>query len=97
MTSSSEEDAMDTGADLADDLFGSEDGGTSEKGRELSDRELDSGDDEDRDDRVREKRESEEVDRTSGKDARILDGKLWRHIWPKPFDGEVRANWTHQR
>ncbi|KAL3420903.1 hypothetical protein PVAG01_07348 [Phlyctema vagabunda] len=88
MASASEDDVMDTAADLEDDLFGDDDGETSEKARELSDRELDSGDDEDRHDRARDRRVDDEENATSGREARILEGTLWRQPWPKPFNDE---------
>jgi RNA polymerase-associated protein LEO1 len=95
MASSSEADMMDNTAEgeVDDDLFGSEDqsDAPAERVRELSDRELDSGDDEDRDDRAPPKPEAEEID-YGGRDARILDSTVWRHLLPKPSDGEVRFN-----
>ncbi|RDW75051.1 hypothetical protein BP6252_06193 [Coleophoma cylindrospora] len=88
MASASEDDLMDTAADLEDDLFGDDDDNVSEKNRELSDRELDSGDDEGRNDRAHNRGDEDENNATTGREARILDSTLWRQPWPKPFDGE---------
>ena len=83
---SSPDDDVSSNALNEDDLFGDEEAPV-KKARELSDQELDSGDDEDRDDRAQ-PHGNEELDYDAGRDAQILEATLWRHIIPKPTNGE---------
>ena len=86
MASASEDDLVENGGALEDDLFGSDDEEEQPEARELSDRDLDSGDDEGRSDRAPSKGAPTAQD---GPDARVLDSSVWRHPVPKPADGEV--------